>query len=63
MFDRRRGMALPLFVALLLLAAFPSGQATTQSEGARQRAYPDFALHAPPINTSPGPEYASWTRL
>lgn len=25
--------------------------------------YPDFALQAPPLNTSPGPEYASSTRV
>lgn len=29
----------------------------------QNREYPDFALQAPPVNTSPGPEYASWTRV
>ncbi|MGI8784846.1 MAG: hypothetical protein ACR2L2_14480 [Acidobacteriota bacterium] len=28
-----------------------------------RKAYPDFAVQAPVVNTSPGPEYAAWTRM
>ena len=52
-----------LLVSLVVIAPFGSGQGTKQSEREARKTYPDFALQAPPINTSPGPEYASWTRM
>ena len=52
-----------LFVSLVVIAPFGSGQATTQSERESRKIYPDFALQAPVVNTSPGPEYASRTRM
>lgn len=47
---------------LLLLSSPVSPQAPSTSQNAT-RTYPDFALQPPTINTNPGPEYASWTRM
>lgn len=50
-------------LGLATLAAQAHAQESKQSEREARKAYPDFALQAPPINTAPGPEYASWTRM
>ncbi|HLW86665.1 MAG TPA: sialidase family protein [Candidatus Sulfotelmatobacter sp.] len=58
---RRSGSFMCLFV--LCFAPAASSQSTKSAEASPARTYPDFALQPPPINTSPGPEYASWTRM
>jgi len=45
------------------IAPFVSAQEAKQSEREARKTYPDFALQAPAINTSAGPEYASGTRV
>src|SRR5437870_6118540 len=52
-----------LLVALAALALPVQAEDRKQSEREAGRTYPDFALRAPPVNTSPGPEYASSTRM
>ena len=54
-----------IFLAICFLFFLSSG-ASPQSPSTRQngaQTYPDFALEPPTINTSPGPEYGSWTRM
>ena len=58
----RANTILMAFVSLAVLASSIAPLATVQSEQPRN-GYPDFALQAPPVNTAPGPEYASRTRL
>jgi hypothetical protein len=61
------GTALALSVALLfgLASIVPvvSEAETQPSRPDARRTYPDFALQPPRVNTSPGPEYASSTRM
>jgi predicted neuraminidase len=45
-----------------LLLPSPVLPQLSRTEQRATKAYPDFALQPPPINASPGPEYASWTR-
>lgn len=49
--------------SLLLLVVLTRASGQKPAEVSRAQTYPDFALQPPPINTSPGPEYASWTRM
>ncbi len=44
-------------------SAVPGGQTSNITAASPARTYPDVALQPPPINTSPGVEYASWTRM
>ncbi len=56
MFEPKRMMFIFLVVGLTLIGP------PVRAQEAR-KTYPDFALQAPPINTSPGAEYAAWTRM
>ena len=63
-----RRVPLPQFFLYLFLLAVVSlmvaeAQSLAGAPALPPRAYPDFALHAAPINTSPGPEYGSSTSV
>ena len=57
-----RSSAVGLFL-LLWVADVSSNQSPIGGPTATLRPYPDFALQASPVNTSPGPEYGSSTRM
>ena len=70
MFKPKRVMFVPLVIVMTLIPSFVRAQeakqsptASGQAERGTEKSYPDFALQVSPINTSPGPEYASWTRM
>ncbi|MGH9669680.1 MAG: sialidase family protein [Terriglobales bacterium] len=57
----KRALLTVIFVGVFSLAV--RSQHPVQSERDARKTYPDFALEASPINTSPGPEYVTRTRV
>ncbi|HEV2315443.1 MAG TPA: sialidase family protein [Candidatus Acidoferrales bacterium] len=52
-----------VFLCFVFLLALLVAAQTLRTNQNASRTYPDFALQPPTINTNPGPEYASWTRM
>ena len=55
--------AATLVVGVMVIAPPVRDQEAGRSEQEAEKTYPDFALQVPPVNTSPGLEYASRTRV
>ena len=55
--------AATLVVGVMVIAPPVRDQEAGRSEQEAEKTYPDFALQVPPVNTSPGLEYACRTRV